>query len=140
LWGCSAPRAAPRDASREQAGDADGTATTIEHDDRQNNAGQPPSSAGQGLRRQPDRTTLEGAQAALANDARLIDTIVGDATTPLSSTSSCSRVCKALQSMGRSVEAVCELAGQDTTACSDARQTLESANKRVKPRCPSCFD
>jgi hypothetical protein len=48
--------------------------------------------------------------------------------------SDCVTLCKALQSMSRATERLCELAGEGDR-CSDARTKLESARAKVKATC-----
>lgn len=47
------------------------------------------------------------------------------------SASACSNPCRALQSMKRAVEALCRMAGDSDTRCTDARRTLDESTSRV---------
>jgi hypothetical protein len=51
--------------------------------------------------------------------------------------SDCVSMCKALQSMARATEHLCDLAGAgpDAARCSDAKSKLESARAKVKATC-----
>lgn len=51
--------------------------------------------------------------------------------------SDCMSMCKALQSMARATERLCELAGTgpDAARCSDAKSKLEGARAKVKATC-----
>lgn len=54
----------------------------------------------------------------------------------------CSQLCKALSSMSRAAERLCEIAkdgGDDgQRRCSEARAKVEAARARVRERCPAC--
>lgn len=54
----------------------------------------------------------------------------------------CAQLCKALSSMSRAAERLCELArdgGDDgQRRCTDARAKLEVARARVREKCPTC--
>ena len=54
----------------------------------------------------------------------------------------CAQLCKALSSMSRAAERLCELAkdgGEDgQRRCTDARVRLEVARTRVRDKCPGC--
>lgn len=54
----------------------------------------------------------------------------------------CAQLCKALSSMSRAAERLCELAkdgGADgQQRCSDARAKVEAARVRVRAKCPVC--
>lgn len=54
---------------------------------------------------------------------------------------SCSIACRALASMRRSADRVCELApsaSPDAPRCDDAKERLGRAERRVRERCPAC--
>ncbi len=54
----------------------------------------------------------------------------------------CAQLCKALSSMARAAERLCELAKDGGDAgqrrCTDARAKLEVARARVREKCPAC--
>lgn len=54
----------------------------------------------------------------------------------------CAQLCKALSSMSRAADRLCELArdgGDDgRQRCSDARAKVEAARARVRAKCPAC--
>lgn len=54
----------------------------------------------------------------------------------------CAQLCKALSSMSRAAERLCELAKDGGTdgqqRCSDARAKVEAARARVRTKCPVC--
>jgi tRNA A-37 threonylcarbamoyl transferase component Bud32 len=54
----------------------------------------------------------------------------------------CAQLCKALSSMSRAAERLCELTkdgGDDgQRRCNDARAKLEAARARVREKCPAC--
>ncbi len=54
---------------------------------------------------------------------------------PLTSGDRCMTVCKALASMRRSADEICNL---DASRCTDARARLTKAEERAKSSCPAC--
>ena len=50
----------------------------------------------------------------------------------------CATACRALASMSRSVEHVCDLAGEGDEQCANARARVGRANDRVRAQCPAC--
>lgn len=54
----------------------------------------------------------------------------------------CAQLCKALSSMSRAAERLCELAkdggDEGQRRCTDARAKLEVARARVREKCPAC--
>ncbi|MEM9695079.1 MAG: hypothetical protein AAGA56_21230 [Myxococcota bacterium] len=52
-------------------------------------------------------------------------------------TASCTEACRALESMRRAVERICELAPA-TSTCDNARQRVADAEVRLRARCPTC--
>jgi hypothetical protein len=50
----------------------------------------------------------------------------------------CVTACRALASMTRSAEHVCDLAGQGDDRCSIARSRVDRATGRVQAQCPNC--
>jgi hypothetical protein len=50
----------------------------------------------------------------------------------------CAIACRALASMGRSAEHICDLAGTNDERCSHARDRVRNAEDRVRQRCPAC--
>ncbi len=59
---------------------------------------------------------------------------------PLSEADSCTTACRALASMRRSAERICDHAGGGATPgrCDDARSRVTKAESRVRERCASC--
>jgi len=55
-----------------------------------------------------------------------------------SSASPCTTACRALASMERAAEHLCDLSGSDDTRCDSARARVKSATERVYAQCPSC--
>lgn len=52
----------------------------------------------------------------------------------------CSRACRALASMERSADRLCELAGDGDGRCRSAKQRVEAARDLVTRSCPACVD
>jgi hypothetical protein len=50
----------------------------------------------------------------------------------------CTIACKALASMKRAAEQVCDLEGDDDERCVDLRARVEKARRRVSGKCPQC--
>ena len=50
----------------------------------------------------------------------------------------CAIACKAFGSMRRAADRLCELTGDDDSACSDARSRVARSGARVRRSCPSC--
>ncbi|HLM71643.1 MAG TPA: hypothetical protein VK459_03090 [Polyangiaceae bacterium] len=50
----------------------------------------------------------------------------------------CVTACRALASMSRSADHLCDLAGHGDDRCSSARSRVERATDRVRSQCPSC--
>ncbi len=90
---------------------------------------------------------------ALADAERLLDetlsakktaSVRGDGAAAPSkedSAGSCSIACRALASMRRSADRLCELApsaSPDAPRCDDARERVGKAERRVRERCPGC--
>lgn len=50
----------------------------------------------------------------------------------------CVTACRALASMSRSADHVCDLAGHGDDRCSNARSRVERATHRVQAQCPGC--
>jgi hypothetical protein len=78
-----------------------------------------------------DLDTIEGAEQSLADDLAVLDAAFSEATTLSAGGDGCNRVCRAIGSMRRSVDAVCRLAGEEAERCTNARASLEKNNKRV---------
>ncbi len=57
---------------------------------------------------------------------------------PASAPDPCLTACRALESMGRSVEHVCGLAGEQADECTRARDRVGRATARVHAHCPAC--
>ena len=82
--------------------------------------------------------TIEGAEQALADDLQVLDAAFSDATALSASSDRCNRVCRAIGSMRRSVDAICRLAGDDDERCKKARGSLDRNDKRVKESSCGC--
>lgn len=78
----------------------------------------PPSSTSAPAPRVPEATGGQGAQSLSADP--------------------CVTACRALASMSRSVEHVCELAGEADERCASARTRVSGAEGRVRSQCPAC--
>jgi hypothetical protein len=52
----------------------------------------------------------------------------------------CSRACRALASMERSANRLCELTSEEDERCEGARRRLGSAQELVRRSCPACGD
>jgi hypothetical protein len=50
----------------------------------------------------------------------------------------CVTACRALGSMSRSADHICDLAGQGDGRCENARSRVERATDRVRAQCPGC--
>jgi hypothetical protein len=50
----------------------------------------------------------------------------------------CVTACRALGSMSRSADHICDLAGQGDDRCGNARARVERATDRVRAQCPGC--
>jgi hypothetical protein len=87
---------------------------------------EPPSS----LETKPkEPQTLNDAERALADDQRELDASLAQ---PIASTTegACRRVCSAIGSMRRSVDAICRWS-DDAARCETARKTLSKSERRV---------
>ncbi len=77
--------------------------------------------------------SVEDARSALKENEQALDEAMGDEAVALSAGSAgCVRACRALASMRRSVDGVCELAGEDDAFCEEARATLTKSERRVQ--------
>jgi hypothetical protein len=54
------------------------------------------------------------------------------------SSSPCETACRALASMNRAATHLCNLAGQESESCSNARERLRAATERVRQSCSEC--
>ena len=91
---------------------------------------------------------LVGALSAFPSRARADDemaTALADfaaAEKDLALTAPCDSMCKALQSMVRAADRICDLArdgsASDQKRCTDARQKVAEATARVRAACPEC--
>ncbi len=52
----------------------------------------------------------------------------------------CVIACKALGSMRRAADRLCELTGSDDSSCSDARARVDRSTARVHRHCPACAE
>ena len=78
------------------------------------------------------RTTVEEASGSLDSDEQLLEQLLSQPTVDLQAgLDACRRVCAALGSMQRSVDAICDLSGADDPRCERARQRLEINSRRV---------
>jgi hypothetical protein len=78
-----------------------------------------------------DLDTIEDAERALADDLQALDTAFSETTALSVGSNGCNRVCRAIGSMRRSVDAICRLAGDEDDRCKRARDAVERNNKRV---------
>lgn len=62
----------------------------------------------------------------------------GDTTTALQARDRCDVACKALASMKRSADGVCDMTGEGDTRCERLRDRVERARSTVYDRCPAC--
>ncbi len=77
--------------------------------------------------------SVEDARLALQADQKDLEAAIGDGAVSLSADSAgCTRACRALVSMRRSVDGVCELAGEEDSFCEEARATLSKSEQRVE--------
>ncbi len=58
--------------------------------------------------------------------------------TRLAAESPCTKACRALASMRRAADRLCELTGEGDERCQDVRDRVKVARKRVQSRCPAC--
>jgi len=85
--------------------------------------------------------TLGEARAAFTDAENKVVALVGTPAKPVAlSTDSCGVACKALASMKRATEHLCELSGDDPGSCDDARARLDRATARVRDVCGECSD
>lgn len=92
----------------------------------------PPPQVGGGMSVAPedvDEATLSLDQAWQLLDQRQLQ---------LSGRGDCSVACKALASMKRAADRICELTGGDGDRCKSARTMVEEAQRRVAERCGEC--
>jgi len=75
------------------------------------------------------------ASAAAAEDVTTLETKLDRATTELA-TSDCTSACKALASIRRAADRICEL--EPGPRCDAAQSKAEDATKRVRDACPEC--
>ena len=73
---------------------------------------------------------VDDARTAMAESERELDKLLEGAV-GLSGGDRCTRLCKALGSMRRAVNSVCELAGDEDERCVTARSRLENSERRV---------
>lgn len=76
-----------------------------------------------------------GAVASAADEVTTLETQLGRETTELS-TSDCAAACKALASIRRASDRICEL--EPGPRCEAARAKAEDATKKVRDACPEC--
>lgn len=89
----------------------------------------------------PDRKldTIDDALASLTDDQQLLDEALGEPIpTAELGVSACRRVCSAIGSMRRSVQAICDLVGEDDPRCSDGRDTVDENERRIADAGCSC--
>lgn len=79
--------------------------------------------------------TLEQAEADLQN----LEKGFGDPSMKLSAApDACMNACKALSSMKRAAERICELTAPANDRCSSARERVQKVETRVTQECPVC--
>jgi len=84
---------------------------------------------------------LGEARAAFTDAESKVVALVGTASKPVAlSTDNCGIACKALASMKRATEHLCELSGDDPGSCDDAKARLDRATARVREVCGECSD
>jgi hypothetical protein len=74
--------------------------------------------------------SADDASAAFERSKLALDEALSGAQ-QLASAGACHNACSALGSMRRSVDALCDLAGDDDSRCRDARGVLETSSRRV---------
>lgn len=89
------------------------------------------------LKEKRELTRIEDATEAFVGDRKLLDDALSGAARA-DNASACSRVCRALGSMRRSVDAICRLAGDSDARCKDARGVLDKSGRRVEGAGCSC--
>jgi hypothetical protein len=62
----------------------------------------------------------------------------GEEISSLSKNDRCTVACKALASMERSADQVCEMTGEGDSRCESLRERVERAKSLVQARCPQC--
>jgi hypothetical protein len=88
-----------------------------------------------------DRSTVEGAAEAFdADEAWLLESLSQRALELSRGGGACDEVCRALGSMRRSVDAICDLAGDGDRRCGAARSRFEGADKRVSDAGCTCSE
>lgn len=82
----------------------------------------------------PDRSkpTAQPAPPPKASRAEQPGSVGGATAQSESSAPSCNTICKALASMERSADRICELTSAEDTRCTRARERVDSATKRVE--------
>jgi len=78
---------------------------------------------------------LVANEAHAADDVTTLETQLGRETTELS-TADCASACKALASIRRAADRICDL--EPGPRCNAARDKSEAATKRVREACPEC--
>lgn len=132
--GCSAGGAPPAEtpasgrppASKTLEDDRDGAEDAPAGDERQ--YAQPPSSTKEDVT--AETLSLDGALALFEKSASELATGIVD----------CGKACKALGSMKRSMDRICELTGPEDPEkrCQSAREKAKAARERVEKHCPDC--
>jgi hypothetical protein len=79
--------------------------------------------------------TFVAAEASAADEATTLETRLDKETTELS-TSDCAAACRALASIRRAADRICEL--ETGARCDAARAKADDATKRVREACPEC--
>lgn len=97
----------------------------------------PPPPPSLGLDKTRDYSSLEGALSAFEEDEIELNAFFTDDSMEMS-TGGCLRICKALDSMRRSADAICQLAGDEDQRCSGARGRLEKNEQRVSEAGCAC--
>jgi hypothetical protein len=82
-------------------------------------------------------TPEEASEAIDKAELELSDAMKTPAADPLAS-SQCVRSCKALGSMRRAVDRLCELTGDDDERCENAQTRLEASEQKVRDAGCSC--
>jgi hypothetical protein len=82
--------------------------------------------------------TVEDAQKALADAEKELSLVADPNKVEALSSSRCVRACKALGSMQRAVDRLCELTDDDDERCEDGRERVARSRKRVRDAGCTC--
>lgn len=88
--------------------------------------------------RRPSLAPSPAAESNASSDRAAAAGMRSGATSGAAAPDRCALACRALASMARAAESLCELQGDDDGRCRDARARVEGASARVQRACPSC--